>query len=438
MYFTHEMIYNALKVRYSRFTSLNDDETQNGLMTLALINVLPALYVKSLQFKTEVLEQLDPENILSNEDRRYNDEPDTKYAITETSYSQVPGDMPSGTFKLDKGLEKNVTSRKDSTIKIRKMSDLLSKYEKLTGINAGGLLLDFINTVEISSLWQYFDPCDNPRITLINQKGDPGPQGIPGEPGKKGDKGDDGEQGPQGPAGQSFNAKGTVPTEADLPAGGNVLDDGYVVLSTGHLHVWNGAVWVNMGQIVGPQGPQGPKGDPGEVTTAQLNAALKNKANANLKVINSSGQQDDISNMTGDDEDHLLPTQALVHNIRDGLDDAKINKDNGGPLTEQNIIAYGLDGKMILIPKSQFAQDGVGKLYENFSDFQENVPTLAFTSDGYIAHNAEYLINSFNILGTPTYEMNVASKSVRMIGFISTISGSMVNDNGVAKLQVGK
>ena len=54
-----------------------------------------------------------------------------------------------------------------------------------------------------------------------------------------GPTGPQGPQGPTGPQGTGINMKGTVPTVADLPATGNTVGDGYVVLANGHVYVWS-------------------------------------------------------------------------------------------------------------------------------------------------------------------------------------------------------
>jgi hypothetical protein len=53
-----------------------------------------------------------------------------------------------------------------------------------------------------------------------------------------------------------------------LPATGNVENDAYIVESDGDLYVWDGTVWDNVGQIVGPTGPTGdigPTGPTGDI-----------------------------------------------------------------------------------------------------------------------------------------------------------------------------
>lgn len=96
--------------------------------------------------------------------------------------------------------------------------------------------------------------------------GSPGPQGPPGPAGPTGPAGPQGTQGPAGPqgaAGTGINLKGSVPDAANLPPTGNTTGDGYITTDTGHLWVWEGGQWVDIGTIVGPAGPQGPQGPAG-------------------------------------------------------------------------------------------------------------------------------------------------------------------------------
>ena len=57
--------------------------------------------------------------------------------------------------------------------------------------------------------------------------------------GPAGPTGSAGTTGPTGPQGTGINMKGTVATVADLPATGNTVGDGYVVLANGHVYVWS-------------------------------------------------------------------------------------------------------------------------------------------------------------------------------------------------------
>ena len=88
-------------------------------------------------------------------------------------------------------------------------------------------------------------------------QGDQGIQGPKGDQGPKGEKGDAGEDG------RSVTITGAVATVDDLPQEGSP-GEGYLTDSDGHLHIWGGSGWTDVGEIRGPQGIQGPQGDPGE------------------------------------------------------------------------------------------------------------------------------------------------------------------------------
>lgn len=93
-------------------------------------------------------------------------------------------------------------------------------------------------------------------------KGDQGVQGPQGLQGPQGPKGDKGDQGPQGEDGRSVSVTGTVDTAAQLPTNLGTTDSGtgYITADDGHLHVWSGTSWTDVGTVRGPQGPQGPQG----------------------------------------------------------------------------------------------------------------------------------------------------------------------------------
>ena len=89
--------------------------------------------------------------------------------------------------------------------------------------------------------------------------GNPGPQGIQGPTGPQGATG---ATGPKGHDGTSFIIKGSVATEADLPNGA-AAGDTWFVQATGDAWSWDGANWVDIGHLVGPQGPAGAQGPQG-------------------------------------------------------------------------------------------------------------------------------------------------------------------------------
>ena len=86
---------------------------------------------------------------------------------------------------------------------------------------------------------------------VVASKGEQGIQGPQGNPGPKGDTGD---VGPAGADGTSVIIKGTVSDIGQLPSTGNTAGDSYILSTNGHLYVWTGSVWTDVGQIQGPPG----------------------------------------------------------------------------------------------------------------------------------------------------------------------------------------
>ena len=84
----------------------------------------------------------------------------------------------------------------------------------------------------------------------------------------KGEQGPEGPMGPQGPKGEdgtSVKILGSVPTVDDLlVAEDQENGDGFIVEENGHLFVFNGDSFIDVGEIKGPQGEKGEKGDQGE------------------------------------------------------------------------------------------------------------------------------------------------------------------------------
>ena len=94
-------------------------------------------------------------------------------------------------------------------------------------------------------------------------QGAAGPQGERGAAGVSGATGAEGAQGAKGDPGSGVHVTGSVATAADLPAGA-AEGDAYIVTATGHLHVWDGAAWIDTGLVRGPAGPQGDTGLAGQ------------------------------------------------------------------------------------------------------------------------------------------------------------------------------
>jgi hypothetical protein len=91
-------------------------------------------------------------------------------------------------------------------------------------------------------------------------EGDLGPAGPEGPEGPQGVEGPIGPTGPQGSTGTGIIMRGSVPTEGDLPATGNVQGDAYIVQADDSLWIYDGTEFVSGGSIQGPPGSQGIQG----------------------------------------------------------------------------------------------------------------------------------------------------------------------------------
>lgn len=67
----------------------------------------------------------------------------------------------------------------------------------------------------------------------------------------------------KGSDGTSIGIKGRVPTSANLPSSGNAVGDGYITEDTGHLWMWDGSAWSDLGLIRGEKGDKGDTGNTG-------------------------------------------------------------------------------------------------------------------------------------------------------------------------------
>jgi hypothetical protein len=72
--------------------------------------------------------------------------------------------------------------------------------------------------------------------------------------------------------------RGAVANAAALPATG-AAGDAWLTEDDGHMHVWDGTRWFDVGQIRGPEGKRGPEGPTG-VTGAQGPAGPRGETGA--------------------------------------------------------------------------------------------------------------------------------------------------------------
>ena len=93
------------------------------------------------------------------------------------------------------------------------------------------------------------------QIVLVSSTATGG-GGVQGTQGVQGAQGVQGSLGNQGLTGPSVVISGTYETASLLPESAED-GTGYLIADTGHLWVYGGGVWTDVGEIQGPQGPQG-------------------------------------------------------------------------------------------------------------------------------------------------------------------------------------
>lgn len=96
----------------------------------------------------------------------------------------------------------------------------------------------------------------------VGPTGATGPVGATGPTGPSGATGPTGATGATGPQGNGLDILGNVPTFGDLPAGA-AQGDIYRVVADGHLYLWDGTEWDDLGALEGAPGATGPTGPVG-------------------------------------------------------------------------------------------------------------------------------------------------------------------------------
>jgi hypothetical protein len=102
------------------------------------------------------------------------------------------------------------------------------------------------------------------NVIIVSPEAASIPAGPQGPPGQDGQPGVDGLNGQDGADGTSVTIVGNYTDTSGGDPGvivGVSVGDGYLNNFNGHLFVWGGTSWTDVGEIRGPQGLQGPAGD---------------------------------------------------------------------------------------------------------------------------------------------------------------------------------
>ena len=132
-----------------------------------------------------------------------------------------------------------------------------------------------------------FDDGDDILITFA-RTGDKGDTGFTGSQGLQGFSGS------QGATGTSVRIVGSLADQSLLPDPyGGEIGDGYLVEDTGHLWLWNGTTWNDIGQLTGEVGPSGFTGSQG------LGIIDTELVNDELIIIYDDSTQNNLGNIRG-------------------------------------------------------------------------------------------------------------------------------------------
>ncbi len=199
------------------------------------------------------------------------------------------------------------------------ITPLITSTDATSCLNGGitfqiGMDLDGNGVLDLIETATTLDVCDG----RDGRDGRDGANGTNGTAGMDGQDGSDGVDGQDGADGTSVNIVGSVATVGGLDSNyqGDV-GDGYIVSSTGHLHIWDGSAWVDAGNITGPDGADGQDGINGTDGLNALISATSESAGANCA---NGGTKIQVG--VDDDADGVLNATEVDHTqyICDGSD----------------------------------------------------------------------------------------------------------------------
>jgi hypothetical protein len=204
-----------------------------------------------------------------------------------------------------------------------------------------------------------------------------------------------GASGPTGAQGTSIEFKGSVATSLNLPSSGNDINDAYIVDNEGDLYVWNGTIWQNVGQIVGPAGPQGPTGEAGPAGPTGATGADSTVEGPQGPIGPTGPAVTGPTGATGPAFFELVGAQYLGNRTLEEEDAATIVKINSSSSTTVTVPADGASGYTFPVgTQIVLTQLGVGQvLIQGESEVVINSEGSRFTT------KARYAVASLIKLG---------------------------------------
>lgn len=217
-----------------------------------------------------------------------------------------------------------------------------------------------------------------------------GQNGRDGVDGKDGQDGTNGIDGQDGAPGQSVTIVGRVPTVTDLPTTANE-GDGYITEDDGHLHVFIGGAFIDVGQIKGNDGRDGVDGQDGANGTNGIDG-VDGKDGVGSTLINPAHSPD-----------------VPIANYPNGLSYMYISGGSQWPIGYATIItvkASNFRGTQVIVSSANTAYLSRASNGPDWSAFDDNKGTNVLSPNSLVRRDAG---NRFNA-NPPIEDYNVANK----------------------------
>lgn len=191
--------------------------------------------------------------------------------------------------------------------------------------------------------------------------------------------GANGANGSDGQDGTSINIKGSATTYALLPTAGNQIGDGFITSDNGHLNIWNGTDFDDVGKIQGPEGVAGSDGANGidgqsayELWIADGNSGTESDFLNSLVGTSGLDGADGTNGTNGvNGVNGQSAYEIWIADGNTGTESDFLNSLQGDPSTDnQTVDRFDLNGDNLRL---SLENDGVGNNTVNLSSFKDNL-----------------------------------------------------------------
>lgn len=191
--------------------------------------------------------------------------------------------------------------------------------------------------------------------------------------------GANGADGSDGQDGTSINIKGSATTYALLPTAGNQVGDGFITSDNGHLNIWNGTDFDDVGKIQGPEGVAGSDGANGidgqsayELWIADGNTGTESDFLNSLVGTSGLDGADGTNGTNGvNGVNGQSAYEIWIADGNTGTETEFLSSLQGDPSTDNQIVdRFDLNGDILRL---SLENDGVGNNNVNLSSLKDNL-----------------------------------------------------------------